>query len=260
MSRPLQTGRCGGQLHAAKGFTVVELLAVTAILSLLLAILLPALSQARKQAKAVRCAANLRSVGELIHSFANAHDDYVASVIAKRDSSWDEPNDLGWDIETGRWANVLGGPKSIWQCGRSAIAFVGNARALGLDNRMSIPGGLHHRVGLRHWFEPGRLVLAYDLQVNLTENLYAHALDPLAADLSDEGTVPWARDSARPLQPFNRDRFGPHDDKYGVLFADAHARVDQFGTREEAVFWSGPRWWGENRSSPAARRTEQTSR
>jgi len=57
-------------LRVRRGFTLIELLVVMGIISLLIALLLPALSSARSEGTKAKCLANMRSLGQAMEAYS----------------------------------------------------------------------------------------------------------------------------------------------------------------------------------------------
>ncbi len=69
--RPLSRAAATARSPRRAAFTLVELLVVVGIIALLIAVLMPALSTARRQAQTIRCAANLNDIGRAVQLYAN---------------------------------------------------------------------------------------------------------------------------------------------------------------------------------------------
>ena len=85
-------------------FTLIELLVVVAIIALLISILLPSLNQARKQARQLLCATNLRSQGQASIFYAEEHKSYIPCGLLTNNSgpAGPRPNHIEWG--TTHWA------------------------------------------------------------------------------------------------------------------------------------------------------------
>src|SRR5262245_2590918 len=73
------------------GFTLIELIVVVGIIALLIAMLLPAMSRAREQAKVVQCASNLRQVANAMHMYLNDSRQMVfwrGAILGKDGMDW----------------------------------------------------------------------------------------------------------------------------------------------------------------------------
>jgi len=86
------------RLNGTKGFTLVELLVVIGIIALLISILLPSLNRARETANRVKCASNLRQIGQAILLYSNDSKGPYPRTLYIINSA---PSDTGRSADTG---------------------------------------------------------------------------------------------------------------------------------------------------------------
>ncbi len=238
-TQPITNRRYSGvQLCATYrgSFTLIELLVTIAVIAILAAMLLPALSNAKEKAKSINCKSNLREIGIALNLYTSEYHGYPFH---------------GTQVTTNPWSrafgDTMGGARKIYVCpsygsawtnvsGFGQIAFVSYAYNLfgcSMSAMLGLDNGLYGFPGFPQ---------VKDTEIVVPSDMIAYGDGPVTRDYAwsvFDPTFGWEEDdkSFSSLGPSRR-----HNGGANMVFCDGHVEYGKYRKwveQRDDVMW---RW------------------
>jgi prepilin-type N-terminal cleavage/methylation domain-containing protein/prepilin-type processing-associated H-X9-DG protein len=191
------------------GFTLIELLVVISIISILIAILLPALAKARLSAQAIKCGTAVKQMGMAIEVYTHDFKGYMPAGKATHDST------------TYVWSNTLHILKLLPDLNIFLCPTDNNPRLVFGAYKSSYGGNTYSLKDDRKTFvqalKPSELILVADTNYDGSNNSY---------QIGSASTTRWILNSLRTRR---------HSDGGNTLFADQHVSLNPYETFVESL-------------------------
>jgi prepilin-type N-terminal cleavage/methylation domain-containing protein/prepilin-type processing-associated H-X9-DG protein len=163
----MDTIQSGRHPSSARGFTLVELLVVIGVIALLIAILMPALNKARRNAESVACKSNLAQVYKYLLMYSNDNRGLMFPV--------------GWGA--GRWPPTLRWPVYVFNPPRwdppimvcrsdqETVERISMPAPADAATRTSAPGPFESLAYIRHSYVLNNHLRRHDIRFGATKGI-----------------------------------------------------------------------------------------
>ena len=189
----------------------MELLVVVGIIGILVALLLPALLQAKRRSQQLHCISNLHQFGIGIQNFLannHAYPSFFAGNESDNPGTWSRQLEVGgFDISKPKLGFIN---KDVWRCPSARLKQT-NSQCYGYNTFGTLfPGDWNRALGLA-----GHYSSSSGLQVPILESEVVAPSDMMA--MGDSDSMDFMRNEA-----FAFSGYPPHDRRANVVFCDGH--------------------------------------
>jgi len=219
-------------------FTLVELLMVVAIVSLLLAMLSPSLSRARRLTRAAACTSHLHQIGVGHHTYASASNGIWIPTVSRQRQWWTTSlqkyianRDILFCPEATRMVTapqvgllMIGGRSTGWFDGRQYPSDPLDRGSYGQNMWLN-----HYDLSIQNWSQPEALHFG-----GKVGSILQGELVPVVGECHWVGgyprdtDVPWDHEWDQVMYSghmLNRFAMNRHDGRAGLVFFDGHASL-----------------------------------